>query len=100
MAWEVRNGQRYYYEKKRVKGRVTSVYVGSGDLAEQASEEQRKKRKQEKAKRAQNKQRRDKIKAVEQAIKEQETDINLIIDACLIMSGYHFTKNEWRKKRT
>jgi hypothetical protein len=30
MAWEERNGRRYYYRKVRRGGRVFSVYEGSG----------------------------------------------------------------------
>lgn len=30
MAWQTRNGRKYYYRSQRVDGRVRSIYVGSG----------------------------------------------------------------------
>ena len=39
MAWETRkNGRRYFYRSKRVKGRVEKVYFGCGFQAEMAAE--------------------------------------------------------------
>jgi hypothetical protein len=39
MAWETRkNGRRYFYRSKRVKGRVEKVYFGCGFRAEMAAE--------------------------------------------------------------
>ncbi len=34
MSWETRNGQRYYYRKKRINGRVCSEYWGRGPEAD------------------------------------------------------------------
>jgi hypothetical protein len=39
MGWEVRRGKRYYYRKKRVNGRVRSIYFGSGGRAFLAAQE-------------------------------------------------------------
>ena len=33
MAWEERNGHRYYYFKQREGNRVTSMYLGAGQIA-------------------------------------------------------------------
>lgn len=33
MAWETRKGKLYYYAKKRVNGKVVSVYLGRGSDA-------------------------------------------------------------------
>ncbi len=33
MGWEERNGHKYYYYKKRVNGRVKSIYAGRGEVA-------------------------------------------------------------------
>jgi len=38
MAWEERNGNRYYYRKERVGKTVRSVYVGKGHFAELVEE--------------------------------------------------------------
>ena len=34
MGWETRRGKQYYYRKERHAGRVRSICVGSGPLAE------------------------------------------------------------------
>ena len=34
MAWEERNGNRYFYRKRRVGDRVISEYVGGDFMAE------------------------------------------------------------------
>lgn len=39
MAWETRNGKRYYYRKQRIGNKVVSRYVGTGILAEIAESE-------------------------------------------------------------
>lgn len=44
MGWEVRRGKRYYYRKKRVNGRVRSIYCGSGIRAVLAAHEDEEKR--------------------------------------------------------
>lgn len=47
MGWEKRGkgGKRLvYYRKKRVNGRVVSVYVGSGEVGERAEREDRERR--------------------------------------------------------
>ncbi len=44
MGWEVRRGKRYYYRKKRVNGRVRSIYCGSGIRAVIAAHEDAEKR--------------------------------------------------------
>jgi hypothetical protein len=39
MGWEVYDGRRYYYRKRRVNGRVLSIYCGSGARGEAAARE-------------------------------------------------------------
>jgi hypothetical protein len=39
MGWEQRNGRRCYYRKRRVGGRVRSIYCGSGERGEAAERE-------------------------------------------------------------
>ena len=34
MGWETRKGRRYYYQKVRIGGKVSSRYIGTGVLAE------------------------------------------------------------------
>jgi hypothetical protein len=39
MGWEIRQGKRYYYRKRRVNGRIRSIYCGSGEKGEAAERE-------------------------------------------------------------
>lgn len=34
MAWEKRGNRSYFYQKKRIGGKVKSEYVGAGEVAE------------------------------------------------------------------
>jgi len=34
MAWEARNGGRYYYRKRRQVGQVHSEYIGAGEIGD------------------------------------------------------------------
>lgn len=38
MAWETRNGNRYYYAKLRIGGKVKSIYLGTSPLAHQTAQ--------------------------------------------------------------
>ena len=38
MGWEIRNGSRYYHRKERSAGRVRSIYVGQGAIAEMTAQ--------------------------------------------------------------
>ena len=95
MAWETRGGKRYFYEKKRVNGRVVSVYRGSdvaGQLAElegQQKDGQRRKQKEERAA----------FRQMERKIDDLCDEITLIRNALLIATGHHRHKGQWRKKR-
>jgi hypothetical protein len=44
MGWEVYDGRRYYYRKRRVNGRIISIYCGSGARGEAAAREEAERR--------------------------------------------------------
>ena len=86
MAWETRNGIRYYYKKVRENGKVRSIYLGRKDKAEQ--EEQRIKRKRER-------------KQQWKYIETLQALIHLKNEILLLRAGCHRpNRGEWRKKRT
>ena len=99
MAWEERNGRRYYYRKKRIGYRVISVYIGTGDLAELLTEVDstgRRKRLNQQLT----------FEAVKAEAKQQESAVNQISDliqsmlhAALLATGHHTHKGQWRRFR-
>jgi DNA-binding GntR family transcriptional regulator len=99
MAWEERNGNRYYYRKRRQGKQVISEYVGSryaGELAEIFDAEDRQTAEYN---------RRDLRKQQQQAAaldaeaSEIEQFTRAYTRACLLLVGYHTHKGQWRKAR-
>jgi len=103
MAWETRNGQRYYYRKRREGGRVVSEYVGAGDLAvavaylEDASSKQR--RALAKREAALFQAERQRWRGVETLVGELDAAIRTLVREALTAAGYHQHKGQWRKRR-
>lgn len=99
MAWESRQGRRYYYRKTRAGKRVHSSYVGSGETAELIAKIEEMEREQaEQERQAQRRQ-----AAKEQATDEQIAALIKLADehirALMIVTGYHQHKRQWRKQR-
>lgn len=99
MGWEQRKGHKYYYYKKRVNGRVTSVYAGRGEVAEQA---------------ASLVEGTGQIMRLLKALERQETAaldqfdrevdavceiIQLVTRQALLETGHHQHKGQWRKRQ-
>jgi hypothetical protein len=99
MAWEDRNGRRYYYRKRREGNRVVSEYVGggfSGQFAEILDLENR--RETEHKRRELQKQKRQ-AAAIDRQVDQAGTYTQAITRACLLLAGYHTHKGQWRKRR-
>lgn len=99
MAWEDRNGNRYYYRKRREGGRVVSEYVGSGSLAELLAA--RDDIEQEERQEAQEawKQEKARMDAIDNDLDDLGDYLKDLLAASLILAGYHQHKSEWRKRR-
>lgn len=99
LAWEVRNGRRYYYRKVRRGGRVFSVYEGGG-LSGRISEMQVAEACAEKQARA--------LTLREQAARDDSIDamideswrmVSAATAAALESAGFHRHKGQWRLRR-
>jgi hypothetical protein len=99
MSVEIRNGNAYYYRKKRIGNRVTSEYVGKDEFAFLYSfldQTEREKRKCEA----------DKLKVylgnvaeVDGDLSELETSIKSLVEKTLLRKGFYKTKSrQWRLK--
>jgi hypothetical protein len=99
MAWEDRNGNLYYYRKRREGGRVVSEYVGgglAGEMAELFTAEDR--QEAEYKRRAMLKQRRQ-ASAIDSQVNDIDKYTWTITRACLLLAGYRTHKGQWRKRR-
>lgn len=97
MAWEDRNGSRYYYRKRRQGNRVVSEYMGgglSGQFAEILDMEDR--QETEYKRRELGKQKRQ-AAAIDTRLNEIEKYTRTLTRACLLLAGYHTHKGQWRK---
>jgi hypothetical protein len=99
MAWENRGNRQYYYQKRRVGGRVVSEYVGfgyMGDLAAQldASERRKQRVQRERLRREQVAQ-----DDLDEQLDEVGRQIIDLVTAVLLVSGYHTHKRQWRRRR-
>lgn len=99
MAWEYRGKKRYYYQKKRVGKKVISVYVGTGPEAERTAREDELARQKRKDERQARLQREAEIKALDDALSDLINFTKTLLDAHLLLNGYHYHRGEWRKKR-
>lgn len=100
MAWEERNGRRYYYRKRRVDGQVVSEYIGQGHLVELFA------RCDELERHTKTIARRDRInfhqefRRIDQSIEKYRRLVRNIVAAALIGAGYHEHRGQWRMART
>ena len=99
MGWEQRNGQSYYYRKKRVGERILSEYVGRGVFAEICAETDRNQRRELQDRRDAHSATLQAEAEVERSLAEMETTVAAITDITLHAAGYHKYKGQWRKKR-
>ena len=98
MAWEERNGKRYYYRKRRVGKTVLSEYVGAGIGAEATATLDQIDREKEKLARLQMQDEREQHMKEEQGAIEVFELTRLLTRAVLLLAGYHPHKGQWRKK--
>lgn len=99
MAWEERNGRRYYYRKVRRGGRVFSVYEGgdvAGVIAEAQDEQARAGRERQALTLREQMKRDDEIDAM---IDESWRAVSAAVESELESAGFHRHKGQWRLKR-
>lgn len=98
MGWERRGNRQYYYKKRRIGGRVESVYFGSGIvglLAEAQVLSQRAGR----IKDRQTDRKMRQLRYADQQLAAVEEHIQGLYNGVLLVNGYHLHARQWRKKR-
>ena len=99
MGLEQRGSRFYYYEKRRVGGRVFSRYVGGGPLAAMAAQTAATNRQEHEQHRRERRTLRDEEKQIDRQLDEQGKSIAAITGQCLRLVGFHQHKGQWRKSR-
>jgi hypothetical protein len=99
MGLEQRKGNFYYYEKRRVGGRVTSEYLGGGLWAVVASQNAQERREEREARRTATEQARAENLNLEAEIDFLLDSINTLSRGALIASGYYQHNRQWRLRR-
>ena len=95
MAWERRGHEQFYYRSRRINRRVTKIYYGTGQRAQQAylTDKQRQElRDQERAIRKQ-------IEALDSHTDTLNQITRTLVKAHLLLAGFHQHKRIWRRKR-
>jgi nucleotide-binding universal stress UspA family protein len=101
MGWEERErGTRYYTRSRRVNGRVTREYIGSGPMAELcALQDEAERRRREEAARA-GRAEKESLERLDGTAGEICELAELLNRAALIAAGYRqHNRGEWRKPR-
>jgi hypothetical protein len=99
MAWEDRNGRKYYYRKRREGKRVISEYIGGGLAGELSALYDYEDKFKTDVQRAElTKVKEDAVKLNRQ-IREVERITKAMTRAVLLLSGYHAPRRQWRKIR-
>jgi hypothetical protein len=99
MAEEKRGRRTYYYEKKRVGGRVVSIYIGTGDKAASHLAVQALVRAERAAEREIERQWQEADEALEAALVAAMEFSHLLTEAALLASGCYQHHRQWRKRR-
>lgn len=99
MGWEKRRGKKYYYRKIRIGDRVVSQYIGAGPVAEAAAAHDESKRQAREEERELYRRERQRQRAIDEEVDRICLLIRHLVEAGLLLSGYHAHKGEWRLRR-
>jgi hypothetical protein len=99
MGWEDRNGNAYYYRKRREGKRVVSEYVGNGLIAQIAQVTDMEERAEIENKRAELREQKELAQVIDSQVNKVEQYARVITRGHLLLAGYHTHKAQWRKRR-
>jgi hypothetical protein len=99
MAWEDRNGRKYYYRKRREGKRVISEYIGGGLAGELSALYDLEDKFKTDVQRAELMQAKEDAVKLNRQIREVERITKAMTRAVLLLSGYHAPRRQWRKIR-
>ncbi|MFP5260887.1 MAG: hypothetical protein ACLGJB_03150 [Blastocatellia bacterium] len=94
-----RNGNLYYYKKKRVGNRVISEYVGGGLVVDLAQKRAEIEQEQKQAERERQRIERMSMAEIDKQIDDFSRMVDTLMEAELISKGFHQHKRQWRRRR-
>jgi hypothetical protein len=98
MDWKRINGHDYYYRSEREGGRVTTTYLGGGELGLAAELLDAELRVEREAEREAARVEREEADAEERATAEWFDGVQAVADAAMVAAGYRKHKGQWRKQ--
>jgi hypothetical protein len=100
MGWELRNGRRYYYQKRRVGDSVVSEYVGAeGGMGSLVARHDELRRETDALMIAHARLIDAEMEEIDSDLKRVSKDVRLCIRGLLLAAGYRTHKGQWRRKR-
>jgi hypothetical protein len=99
MAWERRGSNLYYYQSKRVDGRVRKKYVGTGEVAQAVAYADEAIRRSRVVQSERARVELEEARTLASAGEELWEAAEILAVAQLVAAGYHRHKGEWRMRR-
>jgi hypothetical protein len=99
LTLEKRDGHLYYYRHVRDGDKVRKIYVGAGELARIAYEQDLIKRTIEKHWQQEEREEREELEGLATSVEELCEVTEILTRAYLIASGYRRYQRHWRKRR-
>ena len=99
MAWEDRNGKRYYYRKRWQNGKVVSSYVGTGLLAELSARMDDMDRADRERTRIEQEREREEFMEISRKVDQVSDKLRSLTGAALLSAGYYMHRGQWRRHR-
>jgi hypothetical protein len=99
MGWKTINGRRYFYRMQKEQGRVKSTYFGPGSAGAVMAEWVALERQERAAERERLREEREQSLAEERIIADWFDDVQIMVDAALVATGYRKHRGEWRRRR-
>lgn len=99
MAWETRGNNRYYYQKKRVAGKVVSEYVGRGVMAREIALMDLEEKKERYDRNRVMRQQEEEFGLFNQQVVQLSSLVKGAVEIYFIVSGFHKHKGQWRRRR-
>ena len=95
MAWEERNGNRYYYQSERDEtGRVRKRYVGSGEVAQLIAHADATRQRLRQKRREKDREELEHMQSLIDASLELDEAVEVLVRAQLVAGGLHRHKGE------
>ena len=99
MALEKRGGNFYYYRSVRDGKKVSRVYVGAGEIARIAHEQDMMSRADEERRRQEERRAQERLEALFAPVLEIGEAAEILVRAHLIAAGYRKYQRHWRRER-